>query len=194
MDRTERFYKIDNLLKDRKVVSFAALQDSLGVSRATFKRDLEYMRNRLHAPIEYDRDANGYRFGKPKSGPRCELPGLWFSAAEIHALLTMLQLLGNLQPGLLDGQAEPLVERLRAILGRGDHSWEQVEKYGRAGDEHDARAEANEGLFIGYRLARTSLPLMGRASSGEPTGGTRTTVRFCERFEKDGRSRGLRAS
>ena len=128
MDRTERFYKIDQLLKDRKVVSFAVLRNSLGVSRATLKRDLEYMRDRFNAPIEYDREGNGYRFGKPRSGPRYELPGLWFNAAEIHALLTTLQLLGNLQPGLLDGQVDPLVGRLRAILGRGDHSWEEVEK------------------------------------------------------------------
>ena len=84
MDRTERFYKIDQLLKDRKVVSFATLRESLAVSRATLRRDLDYMRERLHAPIEYDRDANGYRFGKPRSGPRYELPGLWFNAAEIQ--------------------------------------------------------------------------------------------------------------
>lgn len=128
VDRTERFYKIDQLLKERKVVSFAALREAIGVSRATLRRDLDYMRDRLHAPIDYDRDVNGYRFGKPRSGPRYELPGLWFSAAEIHALLSTLQLLGNLQPGLLDGQVTPLVERLRAILGRGDHSWEEIEK------------------------------------------------------------------
>lgn len=128
MDRTERFYKIDHLLKDRQVVSFAVLRDSLGTSRATLKRDIEYMRDRFNAPIEYDRDANGYRFGKPRSGPRYELPGLWFSATEIHALLSTLQLLGNLQPGLLDRQVTPLIERLRAILGRGDHSWQEVEK------------------------------------------------------------------
>lgn len=128
MDRTERFYKIDQLLKERKVVPFARLRESLGVSRATVRRDLDYMRDRLHAPIEYDRDANGYRFGKPRSGPRYELPGLWFDAAEIHALLSTLQLLSNLQPGLLDGQVTPLVDRLRAILGRRDHSWEEVEK------------------------------------------------------------------
>ena len=126
MDRTERFYKIDQLLKERKVVTFAALREALDVSRATLRRDLDYMRERLHAPIDYDREANGYRFGKPRSGPRYELPGLWFSAAEIHALLSTLQLLGNLQPGLLDGQVTPLVERLRGILGRGDHSWEEV--------------------------------------------------------------------
>ena len=126
MDRTERFYKIHHLLTDRKLVSFAAFQQALNVSRATLKRDLDYMRDRFNAPIEYDREANGYRFGKPRSGPRYELPGLWFSAQEIHALLTTLELLTNLQPGLLDGKVNPIVERLRAILGRGDHSWEEI--------------------------------------------------------------------
>jgi predicted DNA-binding transcriptional regulator YafY len=126
MDRSERFYKIDQLLKERKVVSFAAFRESLGVSRATLRRDIDYMRDRFNAPIEYDREANGYRFGKPRAGPRYELPGLWFSAQEIYALLTTLQLLTKLQPGLLDGQVNPIVERLRAILGRGDHSWKEI--------------------------------------------------------------------
>jgi predicted DNA-binding transcriptional regulator YafY len=128
MDRTERFYKIDQLLKDSKVVTFARFREVLGVSRATLKRDLVYMRDRFNAPIEYVREANGYCFGKPRTGPRYELPGLWFNATEIHALLTTLQLLGNLQPGLLDAQVPALVERLRAILGSGDHTWQEVEK------------------------------------------------------------------
>jgi predicted DNA-binding transcriptional regulator YafY len=128
MDRLERFYKIDQLLKERKVVSFAVFKEVLGMSRASVKRDLEYMRSRFNAPIEYDRQANGYRFGRPRSGPRYELPGLWFNAAEVQALLTTLQLLANLQPGLLDGQVKPVLDRLRAILGKGDHSWEEVVK------------------------------------------------------------------
>jgi predicted DNA-binding transcriptional regulator YafY len=128
MDRLERFYKIDQLLKERRVVSFAALQEALGTSRAGLKRDLAYMRDRFNAPIEYDREANGYRFGAPRSGPRYELPGLWFNASEVLALLTTLRMLGELQPGMLDGQIEPLRERLRAMLGSGDHSWQQVEK------------------------------------------------------------------
>ncbi|HEX7053195.1 MAG TPA: YafY family protein [Burkholderiales bacterium] len=128
MDRLERFYKIDQLLKERKSVSFAALQEALGISRAGLKRDLAYMRDRFNAPIEYDREANGYRFGAPRSGPRYELPGLWFNASEVLALLTTLRMLGDLQPGMLDGQIEPLRGRLRAILGSGDHSWHEVEK------------------------------------------------------------------
>ena len=39
MDRTERFYRIDQRLK-QSPASFAVLQESLGVSRATLKRDL----------------------------------------------------------------------------------------------------------------------------------------------------------
>ena len=126
MDRTERFYKIDQLLQGGKCVSFARLMESLGVSRAQLKRDLAYMRDRLYAPIEYERDANGYRFSQPRSGPRYALPGLWFSAAEIHALLTMQQLLENLQPGLLTPHVKPLLARFAALLGSGDHSQEEV--------------------------------------------------------------------
>jgi predicted DNA-binding transcriptional regulator YafY len=123
----ERFYKIDQLLKDRKVVSFATFMEKLGMSRASVKRDLDYMRDRFNAPIEYDRAANGYRFGQPRSGPRYELPGLWFSADEAYALLSMHSLLAELQPGLLESHIAPLQARLRAILG-GEPAWKDIEK------------------------------------------------------------------
>ena len=95
MDRTERFYRIQRLLTQRKFVARDALIEDLGVSRATFKRDLAYLRDRLQVPIEWDRDHNGYYVEQDKGGASqaFQLPGLWFSAAEIHALLTMEQLL-----------------------------------------------------------------------------------------------------
>ena len=129
MDRLERFYKIDQMLQGGRSIAFVKLQEALGgLSRAQLKRDLVYMKDRFHAPIEYDRETNGYRFGKPGVGPRYELPGLWFSPAEIYALLTMQQLLENLQPGLLTPHIKPLLARLSAILGTGDHSHEEVAK------------------------------------------------------------------
>ena len=125
MDRLERFYKIDQLLKERKLVPFSALQEALGTSRAGVKRDLAYMRDRFNAPIEYDRERNGYFFGKPRSGPRYELPGLWFNAGEAYALLSMQALLAELQPGLLEPHIAPLQERLHAILG-GEPAWKDI--------------------------------------------------------------------
>ena len=122
MDRTERFYKIEMLLKSRGSVSFAGLLSELAVSPATLKRDLQYLRDRLAAPIVYDAFANGYRFVEPKAGAsrgaRPELPGLWFSENEIHALLTMHQLLAGLDDdGVLARHLQPLMERLQGMLG-----------------------------------------------------------------------------
>jgi predicted DNA-binding transcriptional regulator YafY len=127
MERLERLYKIDQLLRDRRPVPFSTFMEKLGMSRASVKRDLEFMRSRFNAPIEYDREANGYRFGEPRPGPRYELPGLWFSAGEAYALLTMHSLLAELQPGLLEPHIKPLQERLRALLG-GEPAWKEVEK------------------------------------------------------------------
>ncbi|HUG25536.1 helix-turn-helix transcriptional regulator [Piscinibacter sp.] len=121
MDRTERFYKIELLLRSRGCVSFDALRAELDVSPATLKRDLQYLRDRLSAPIVYDRFDNGYRFeagdGSTKA-PRQELPGVWFSETEIHALLTMHQLLAGLDDdGVLARHLQPMMDKLQGMLG-----------------------------------------------------------------------------
>jgi predicted DNA-binding transcriptional regulator YafY len=127
----ERIYQIDQLLADRKFVTLQELQDRLGVSWATLKRDLAYLKDRLNAPIIFDRDLGGYRFetdGK-RVGPQYELPGLWFSAEEIHALLTMQHLLSNLDTGgLLGPQIKPLLARLTGLLGTADNPVEEVQR------------------------------------------------------------------
>jgi predicted DNA-binding transcriptional regulator YafY len=130
MDRTERFHIIDMMLAGPGVVTFQAMQDRLEVSRATLKRDLEYLRNRLNAPIVWDRDTGGYRFERDERvGGQYELPGLWFSAEEIHALLTMQHLLANLDAGgLLGPHIQPLMARLTALLGSGRHPAEEIRK------------------------------------------------------------------
>ena len=131
MDRTERFYKIDQLIRARGVVSFEALLDELEVSRATLKRDLQYLRDRLQVPIAYDREAGGYRRTLATDGHTepVELPGLWFSAQEIHALLTMQHLLANLdRGGLLGPHVEPLMQRLGEFMRTPDSTQEETRK------------------------------------------------------------------
>ena len=129
MDRTERFYKIDRLLRQHRHVPVTRFLDELDISLATFKRDIEYMRSRLHAPIVWDREHNGYCLTSPASdAPRYELPGLWFNASEIYALLAMEQLLENIDPGVLARRLEPLKARLTALLGSADHPAQEVRR------------------------------------------------------------------
>jgi len=118
MDRTERFYKIELLIRNRGGVNFKTLQDALEVSPATLKRDLEYLRYQLGAPIEYDRFLNGYRFGKDTRGHKHELPGLWFSERELYALLMAHRLLADLDDqGVISRHLQPLLERIHEMLG-----------------------------------------------------------------------------
>ena len=129
MDRTERFYKIDQLLHDRRTVPMATLIEELGVSKATVKRDLEYMRDRLNAPITWDRSQRGYTFDPSQPGAeKYALPGLWFSDQEIFALLTMYELLSNLGNGLLTPHVKPLLSRLTALLGSQEDSADEIRK------------------------------------------------------------------
>ena len=119
MERTERFYKIQRLLTQRKVVPRDTFLEELEVSRATFKRDLEYLRDRMNMPVIWDRELSGYRLDENSSTAHLfQLPGLWFSAEEIHALITMEQLLERLQPGLLGPQVRPLRNRIRKYPGQ----------------------------------------------------------------------------
>jgi predicted DNA-binding transcriptional regulator YafY len=124
MDRTERFYLIERLLGARRSTPRSLLLNELGVSWATLKRDLDYLRNRLNAPIVFDRGLGGYRFEQQASS--FELPGLWFNASEAHALLTLHSLLTEIQPGLLSAHIEPLKLRLGAILASAGHAQDDV--------------------------------------------------------------------
>lgn len=129
MSRTERIYRIDQLLHDRRLVSFQTLLDELEVSPATLKRDLEYLRDRLNSPIVWDREARGYRFDQHPVGTQYELPGLWFSSNEIHALLTMQHLLANLdEGGILTPHIQPLIARLNALMGSADNEATEIRK------------------------------------------------------------------
>lgn len=131
MSKMERIYQIDQILAGRKFVPRIELQERLGVSWATLKRDLSYLKDRLNAPIIFDRDLGGYRFEtvSARIGPQYELPGLWFSAEEIHALLTMQHLLSNLDTGgLLGPQIQPLLARLTGLLGSADNPAKEIQK------------------------------------------------------------------
>ena len=126
MNRTERFYRIDQMLHERRLVPIETFLEELDISRATFKRDMEYLRDRLHAPIVWDRFAGGYRFENATAGPTYELPGLWFTAGELYALLAAQKLLADIEPGILAAQLAPLQSRLTALLDASGHSSAEI--------------------------------------------------------------------
>lgn len=108
----ERIYSIHHMLRQRYPPAFRAMQERLEVSAATLKRDLAFMRDRLLAPIVYDRGRGCYRYD-PAS---FELPGVWFTEAELSALLVLD---GVLQDSPLNRYTRDLSAKIRALLETG---------------------------------------------------------------------------
>jgi len=121
LDRFDRIYALHRQLAGRRVpVSEKELEAALECSRATVIRTIGAMRNFLNAPIEYDRERNGYHYATAAASEPWELPGLWFSASELQALLALEHLLADLSPGLLADELGPFRQRIETLLNRQD--------------------------------------------------------------------------
>ncbi len=114
MSEVVRLYRYKSLLSASRAVSAHSLMTTLEVSRATLRRDIAKLRDQLHVPIEFNRELGGYQLVQDPSA--CELPGLWFSQQELLALVTIQQLLEQLEPGLLGVKLKPLQARLAQLM------------------------------------------------------------------------------
>jgi predicted DNA-binding transcriptional regulator YafY len=128
MTRTERLYRIDQLLRSRRSLTRSELLEALECSQATLTRDIECLRSQLNAPIVFDSELGAYRLEATVPGPAYALPGLWFNDTEVHALLAIEHLLESIQPGLLGPHIAPLRKRLEGLLGKGRHAPEEIRR------------------------------------------------------------------
>lgn len=125
----ERVTKIVRFIRKRSSASMSFLMDELEVSQPSVKRDLDFLRDRLGCPLEWDRTKRGWVIRDDLAeGGRFELPGVWFDSSEVFALLTMLHLVEGVQPGLLEDHVGPLKSRLRSMLAEGTKSARPIER------------------------------------------------------------------
>lgn len=115
MERIERIHALHRILSAaRYPVTVQRLQEDLECSRATVYRDLAYLRDYLMAPVIGNGEA-GFRYDH-NDAQRFELPGLWLSSEELHALLAAQQLLVRSGGGVLSTALAPLQQRIEKLL------------------------------------------------------------------------------
>ena len=115
MSKVERLYHLHNILSQRRTpISRQDLMERLECSQATLYRLVAELRDFLGAPLEQDEN-RGFYYDRSYDQP-FELPGIWISPAELQALLTARQVLGNVQPGLLEGELQSLQGRISSLL------------------------------------------------------------------------------
>lgn len=129
MGDVERLHKIKYMIQARQCVPLDDFLSELEISKATFKRDLEYLRSRMNASIVYDRFKGGYCFDSAVIGEKIELPGLWFSEKEVTALVLMQHLLSGLDKGgLIEPHIAPLTSIIDGILGQSNTPTKELRK------------------------------------------------------------------
>ncbi len=87
MDRSksqmERLIDIDRKIRAKEFPSIKGLSNEWEVSERTIKRDVEFLRDRLHAPIASDRRRKGYYYTEPS----WTLPSIPLKQGDLFALL-----------------------------------------------------------------------------------------------------------
>lgn len=118
MDKFDRIYQLHNILRDRRTpISRADLAQQLdNCAESTVYRLIRAMRDYLRAPIEWHEELGGYYYHRDAGGGTYELPGLWFNAAELQAILVFDKLFESLEPGLLGQHLSPLSRRVNELL------------------------------------------------------------------------------
>ncbi len=121
MIKPQRIARINVLLRRPQGVTMAQLMEDLSVKRSTVCRDLDLMRDQMHAPIVWDRDDGVYRLeAENHTGPAYMLPGLWFTPQQAYALLTMQNMVEKIAPNLLGPFLEPMRGMLKLMLLNAD--------------------------------------------------------------------------
>jgi len=113
MDKLERTYQLHHFLNARHYPVSKIIYEALRCSKASAYRYINELQDELGAPIE--RSKEGFRY---QAGHTFELPGLWFSNEELHALLAAHQYLRLLEPGLIEPHIKPLRQRIEKILSK----------------------------------------------------------------------------
>lgn len=115
MDKFDRIYCLHHLLEHRRhPVSMETLCAEMECSQPTVKRLIREMRLYLGAPI-LNRRGRGYFYDRQQG---FELPGMWFSTAELESLLILQTALSQIGPGLLESELMPVRRRVESLLTR----------------------------------------------------------------------------
>ncbi|MDQ6960138.1 MAG: YafY family protein [Mariprofundaceae bacterium] len=124
MDKLERAHRLHKLLTERRTpVSMYEIREMFACSESTAKRTIQNLKN-LGAPI-YCTDGLGYRYDTHIA---FELPGVWFSPEELHALLTIQQLTANLSGGLFGDSIKLIRDKATSLLGSHVPSKEEIRR------------------------------------------------------------------
>ena len=108
----ERFVWFDNEIRRQRYPNASNLADQFEITIKTAQRSIEYFRDRLLVPLEYDFFKKGYHY----TDPAFQLPVTRISEEELLALLISQKLITEASAGSLGDELGRVSKRLGSLL------------------------------------------------------------------------------
>lgn len=116
MDKFDRFQILHRIFTSHKhPVSIRKIAEELECTEKNAKRLIYSLRDYWQAPIEYSDERKGWHY-QLNDGEKFELPGLWLTAEELQSITALLQLLHNMDDGVLLDELTIIEETIHKLL------------------------------------------------------------------------------
>ena len=110
----ERYYWFDKQVRTNRFPNANTLAEQFETSTKTAQRSIDFMRDRIGAPLEYDPGRKGYRY----SDDSFSLPSFHVSQEEMVSILLAKNLLANSAGGLISRDIQSFGRKLFATMGQ----------------------------------------------------------------------------
>ena len=109
-----RLIEIDQMIRSGSYPNATTLRKRFEVSRATIMRDIEFLRDRYNAPLEYDFVKNGYYY----TDPTFFVQSVMLSEAELFSVSVIQPLLEQYKNTPLESSVKNIFSKLTDMLPR----------------------------------------------------------------------------
>ncbi len=120
----ERFVWFDSQVRTQKYPNATSLAEAFEISTKTAQRDIDFMRDRLLCPLDYDSSEKGYCY----SDDTFSLPMVYLSSDELSALLIARKMLQDISGGSIGHEISSIVDKITNILKKHSVSPDQIDE------------------------------------------------------------------
>jgi len=110
----ERFIWFDSKVRANKYPNTTVLANQFEISTKTAQRDIEFMRDRLRCPFQYDVSRKGYYY----DDETFSLPMLYLSSGELSSLLIARKMLQDVSGGNIGEELSSIIDKITNVLRR----------------------------------------------------------------------------
>jgi predicted DNA-binding transcriptional regulator YafY len=108
----ERFVWFDNQARAKRYPNATSLAGAFEISTKTAQRDIDFMRDRLLCPLDYDPSQKGYYY----DDDTFSLPMVYLSSEELSSLLIARKMLQDISSGSIGDEISSIVDKITNIV------------------------------------------------------------------------------